>query len=86
MVYTSDEHMCEHLHQPLGIYGHHYSEKIYMSAGMYLLKGFRLVPPWSITTRCDGVSEHEQRFSISKDYLTHIHLSCAPVEELLVLC
>lgn len=32
MVCSSDEHMCEHLQQSLGIYGHYYNyKKIYCS-------------------------------------------------------
>lgn len=82
MVCRSDEHMCKHLLQPLANYDHYYLSKNhtvqFSSAERLYLRGFRLVPPWNYTIRPDGVSEHEQRFSKTEEYLTQANVIAAP--------
>lgn len=60
MVCCRDEHICEHLQQPLATYDYYYHSKnilnrLCTAVGVYS-RGFRLVTAWSFIIRSDGVS------------------------------
>lgn len=76
--------MCEHLQQPLANYSHYYHSKKHTEEALHCrgtaLKKLQAGDSVELHYKADGVSEHEQRFSKTKDYLTHINFRLRPLQ------